>query len=133
MTVKKSGVVRMDMSVTSVTGSQPPPGSYIGERTIAAHVVRDNYRTYRDSTGSNKVDVLKFINSRRLWLEVIWEKSSSEACKAYKLSPGTVIERTQSHFEQFEVFRTAWADETGRLPFASEIQSLEDCFTAPDL
>jgi hypothetical protein len=123
----------MDMSVTSVTGSQPPPGSYIGERTIAAHVVRDNYRTYRDSTGSNKVDVIKFINSRRLWLEVIWEKSSTEACKAYKLSPGTVIERTQSHFEQFEVFRAAWVDEARRLSFASEVQSLEDCFTAPDL
>lgn len=125
--------VRMDMSVTSFTGQQPAPGAFIGERTIACHVARDNYRTYRESKGNNHIDAMRFCRSRRLWLEVIWEQSSTPACKQYKLNPGTIIERTQSHFEQFEVFRTVWTHEEARLPFNSEINSLAECFLIPDL
>lgn len=125
--------VRMDMSVTSYTGEQPAPGSFIGERTIACHVVRDNYRSYRESTGSSRVDPMRFCRSRRLWLEVIWEQSSTPACKQYKLSAGTVIERTQSHFEQFEVFRTVWTHEEDRKPFPREIECLSECFLIPDI
>lgn len=125
--------VRMDMSVTTVTGEEPTPGAFIGERTIACHVVRDNYRTYRESMGSNAVDPIRFSRSRRLWLEVIWEQASTNACRQYKLSPGTIIERTQRHFEQFEVFRTVWTKEEARMPFASEIASLSECFLIPDI
>ena len=125
--------VRMDLSVISYTGERPAPGSYIGERTIAAHVVRDNYRSYRDSVGTNQIDVRKFGKVRRLWLEVIWEQASTESCKQYKLNAGTVIERTQAHFEQFEVFRCPWQMEEQRLSFASEIESLVDCFMVPDI
>lgn len=125
--------VRMDMSVTSFTGEQPAPGAFIGERTIACHVVRDNYRTYREATGSSRIDAMRFCRSRRLWLEVIWEQSSTPACKQYKLSPGTIIERTQSHFEQFEVFRTVWTHEEARLPFTAELESLSECFLVPDI
>ena len=44
----------------------------------------------------------------RLWLEVIWSKSSNEACERYELKPGVVVERMQGQLEQFEVFRAPW-------------------------
>ena len=115
-------------------------GTFIGERTIAAHVIRDNYRTCRDqaltalvggvhekiltsaspnfnenllNSSNNNHNIKQIVNLkdsgklgqlRRLWLEVIWQ-TSSESCRAYDLKPGTIVERRQSHIEQFEVLK----------------------------
>ena len=57
-----TATVRMDLSVTSLQGQGlgsvrrrdegysdgPVPGSFMGERTIAAYVIKDNYRSVRD-------------------------------------------------------------------------------------
>jgi hypothetical protein len=102
-------VVRMDMSVTSLQSNlnAPLPGAFLGERTIAAYVTKDNYRTIRDdlaAAGIGPKDVRRFGPLRKLWLEVIWEhQTNPEVCRPYRLASGTVIERMQSHLEQFEV------------------------------
>lgn len=102
-------------------------GIYIGERSIAAHVVRDNYRTARDAANGNLGDK-KFSKSRRLWLEVVWQKASSEACKPYELKAGVVIERIQSQIEKFEVFRVPWVEEPLRRPLREELTALAECY-----
>ena len=69
-------------------GALNVPGTFIGERTIAAHVVKDNYRSARDGLASLRLgprDVRKFGPHRRLWLEVVWQRSSHEACRPYEL------------------------------------------------
>ena len=56
-----TATVRMDLSITSLQGQGlgsvrrrdegydgPAPGSFMGERTIAAYVIKDNYRSVRD-------------------------------------------------------------------------------------
>lgn len=111
-----------------ITGEGPDPGSYIGERTIAAHVIKDNYKTTRIALNSKELTPAKFNRTRRLWLEVIWQKASNENCKPYELRSGEVIERMGSHIEQFEVFRSVWLHEKLRKPFREDLKSLSDCF-----
>jgi hypothetical protein len=98
----------MDRSTMSVISgaTSSPLGTFIGERTIAAYVVKDNYRSCRDELNNLNIvpkDLRRFGKYRRLWLELVWQKSSNEACKRYELKPGAVIERQQGHLEQFEV------------------------------
>ena len=128
--------VRMDMSVTSfhsdATGALPP-GAYIGERTVAVHVVKDNYRTCRDAVSAKGLtprDYKRFGKYRHLWLEVIWQRASNDACKPYELRTGEVIERSQARLEEFEVFRTPWEREDQRVSLGVEWASLTDCFAA---
>ena len=127
--------VRMDMSVTSLGSAVgasvagPPLGAYIGERTIAAHVVRDNYRTLKKGKeGFISFGTSKFARSRRLMLEVVWQRASSDACKPYELKSGVTVERHQTALEQFEVFRCRWEQEEGRMPLKREWPSMADCF-----
>ena len=103
--LNSAAVDRSTMSVISGATSSPL-GTFIGERTIAAYVVKDNYRSCRDELNSLNIvpkDLRRFGKYRRLWLELVWQKSSNEACKRYELKPGAVIERQQGHLEQFEV------------------------------
>ena len=60
----KVSTARMDMSVTSMAsvGGTPAPGSFIGERIVAAHVLRDNFRVIRGYPNR--------IKERIVWLEV---------------------------------------------------------------
>ena len=102
-------------------------GELIGERTVAAHVIRDNYRTARDSYGDGFI-TKKFSKVRRFWLEVVWQSPSSEACKPYELRPGVVVERQQSSIEKFEVFRTPWIQEVSRRSLVEEHVTLAECF-----
>ena len=111
-----------------VTGDSPDPGSFIGERTLAAHVVKDNYKHCRITSGKKDFKSTKFAKVRKLWLEVIWQKANTDKCKPYNLKPGEVVERTQAHIEQFEVFRAPWRDEKGRRSLAEDLQTLSACF-----
>jgi hypothetical protein len=123
----------MDMSVTSL-GSRmddAPQGVYIGERVVAANVVRDNFRTEREQLTSSNAGTSRFGRRRRLGLEVIWQRATpKEACKPYDLKAGQVVEKQQSHLEQFEVFRCAWAEENKRKALREELDLLADCYIA---
>lgn len=135
------GTVRMEMSVSSSQGSQAgllPPGTFIGERTMACNVVRDNYRTSRDAltaAGVTPADSKRFGKGRKLWLEVVWQRASSEACRPYELKAGEVVERMQSSLEQFEVFRSPWKGEgeAQRKGLSDEWASLADCYVSLDV
>ena len=133
--------LRLNMSTTSQSvqsiggHSTHPAGVFIGERTIAAYVIKDNYRSSRDeieSLGTSPKDIRKFGKYRRLWLEIVWTKSSTEACKQYELKPGSVIERQQAHLEQFEVFRCPWRMDNLRKPLFQEWEANKDCFLQTD-
>lgn len=83
-----NSTVRMEMSVSSAhSEGYLPPGAFIGERTIACTVVRDNYRTSRDAVGAQGLVVgdKRFAKGRKLWLEVMWLQASNDACKPYEL------------------------------------------------
>jgi hypothetical protein len=106
-------------------------GQFIGERTIAGYVCRDNYRSIRDSLSSQGIEpkhTKKIGVFRSLWLEVVWQKSSNDACKPYDLKAGDVIERNQAHLEQFEVFRTKWKQEGMRRPLQEEWKIMMECY-----
>lgn len=114
------------VSITSVAGA------FLGERTIAALVTKDNYRSSRDAMVARNVspnsNPKAFGGMRRLWLEVVWQKSSSEEVRKYEAKPGEVIERLQSHLEEFEVFRVPWRQDNLRKSLVQEWQTLKDCF-----
>lgn len=138
---------------------------FLGERTVAAHIVRDNFRTLQSTGafddvleanerggGESMVTALQntvtnmirgadtrggvrgsrqgSVNQprRRLWLEVVWQRSSSPACAPYELMPGEVIERTQDSLQEFEVFRCPWDDDEHRHPYTVELTSLLSCY-----
>jgi hypothetical protein len=122
-----------------------PESTFLGERTIAAMVLRDNYRVLRDKLSSrgdrrnstasksmtttvDNLDIRKFTAQRRLWLEVIWQQASTDACKPFELKAGDIIERRVAHLEQFEVLRCRWREEAKRLPLAAELKLLSECF-----
>lgn len=135
--VSKS-VVRMDMSVmsTSSRSSQMTTqlGAYLGERTIAAYVTMDNHKTlkkaHNSSSGDEQLSLAKLLKSRRLLLEVVWQKVSTDACRQFDLKPGVSVERSQSLLEQFEIYRCRWEQEEGRRPFKQEVEDLTDCFVS---
>lgn len=129
------------MSVTSLQGgdgitiSAQQYGEFLGERTIAAYVTKDNYRTTRDlvaQQGLSPKDGKKFGRTRKLWLQVIWQKASNDQCKAYEVKPGEVLMRYQDHLEQFEVFRASWRQEPGRRPLSVEWPALAECYIQTD-
>ena len=106
-----------------------PQGVYIGERTVAAHVVRDNFRSERDTLTSSNVGSSKFNRRRRVGLEVIWQRASPrDACAPYDYKRGEVIEKRLSHLEQFEVFRCEWIEEGKRIRIRDELDLLADCY-----
>ena len=83
----------------------PGMGQFAGERTFAAHVVWDNFRSVREDQpdGSKPLTKKSFGKVRRCWLEIIWSRGSNNSVRKHELQPGTVISRTQTHLEQFEV------------------------------
>ena len=142
---KVGNVSRLNMSTTSQSmqsisnqsynTNTNPESIFIGERTIAAYVTKDNYKSSRNEIellGITPKDIRKFGKYRRLWLEVVWQKSSNEACKKYELKPGSVIERQQAHLEQFEVFRCQWRTENMRKPLYLEWGANRDCYLQTD-
>jgi hypothetical protein len=102
-------------------------GEFIGERTIVAFVAKDNYRTIRNLIGQTEIG-----QHRKLWLEVVWQRSSNDSCKPFDLKIGEVLERQQSHLEKFEVFRSVWTQEKLRKPLIEEWNSFVDSFVNVD-
>lgn len=103
---------------------------FIGERTVAAHVLWDNYRSIREgmSEGAEPLNEKSFYKSRKLWLQVIWCRSSNEACREHDIKAGTVINRTQIHLEQYETFRLPWDQEGKRRSLQEELNLLASCY-----
>lgn len=122
----------LDDDMVSITEN----GKFLGERTIAAFVSKDNYRTLRDLLNQRKLNMIdnqrEFASLRKLWLEVIWQKSSTDSVKAYELKPNEILERVQNHLECFEIFRLPWKDEDQRKSLMQEWSILSDCFIAAD-
>ena len=76
-------------TIVSATARQNLAGLFIGDRTIAARVLRDNYRAIRNSDNmvtlhisrhSFVLFILKCIqlSKRRLGLEVVWQTSTND-------------------------------------------------------
>jgi Ca2+-binding EF-hand superfamily protein len=124
----QSAVFDGGVSITSVAGA------FLGERTIAALVTKDNYRSSRDAMSARNIapgvgsNNKAFGGMRRLWLEVVWQRSSNEEVRRFEAKPGEVIERVQSHLEEFEVFRVPWRQENLRKSLIQEWHTLQDCF-----
>jgi hypothetical protein len=142
-TAANKTINKMNLSVTSINTDHngggvsitADHGEFIGERTIAAFVSKDNYRSRRDSLNSKKItprDSRKFGEFRQLWLEVVWVRSSNDHCKQYEVKVGEVLKRQQSHIEQFEVFRMKWKEEKMRKSLNDEWNCLADCFVDND-
>lgn len=127
MTVENDGFISIHPSNNA---------QFIGERTFAAIVTKDNYRTSRDVLESRGITLQsnykEFASYRKLWLEIVWQKSSNEAAKQYELKSGEILERFQNHLELFEVFRCPWKQEPLRKPFTQEWDLLRDCFIDMD-
>jgi hypothetical protein len=136
-----SGKNKVDMSASVASLLQGEDaavnGIFIGERTIAAHVIKDNYRTTRDSIPTLPCTYLKgkktLASSRTLWLEVIWQKSTNDACKPYDIKSGDVISRVQMNLEQFDVTRCTWKVEEERKSLQQEWNSLIDSYVQVDI
>ena len=93
---------RIDTTGKVVLELEPPgtprTGKCVGERTIAAHVIKDNYRTVRDADpynlllldssnntqGLTKQFCQNYSKTRILWLDVIWQRSSSIPLESFK-------------------------------------------------
>ena len=119
---------------------------FVGERTFAAVVVRDNFRaTQRSATTTNtttvsvsgeralRESVVREREPRRLWLEVVWQRASTERVRThYALTLGEVVERQESNIEEFEVFRCQWEEEPRRWSLARERDALRECFREYD-
>lgn len=70
------------------------------------------------------------LSSRRLGLEVVWQTSTTESCKAFDLQPGAVVERAEANITQFEVYRVPWEQELSRKPLQEEHKLIDACHRA---
>lgn len=138
VTKRRGDMIRVDVSQASMASDATgflPPGAFIGERTIAAHVVKDNYRTSRDTIAEKRLTPKNwkaFGKYRYLWLEVIWQRASNEHCKPYELKKGEVIERLQARLEEYDVLRCEWRSEEERVKFTKEYDSLADSYVVSE-
>ena len=94
---------------------------FVGERTIAAQVSKDSYRSPQHT---KEFGVPKSTPTRMLRLEVIWSTCSSEEAAVFVLGKDNIIERDQDVLFQFETFRVEWNEEARRL---SEHQERKIC------
>ncbi|CAN0538940.1 unnamed protein product [Ectocarpus sp. 12 AP-2014] len=90
-------------------------GEFVGERTVASHVLQDSFRSMRRK---EKGGVLEYDRTksrcRMLRLEVIWSTVSNEEAKGFLLPRGSIVERNQGRLSQFETFRALWAQDERR-------------------
>ena len=127
MTVENDGAISIHPSNNA---------QFIGERTFAAIVTKDNYRSTRDLLESRQISLTsnykEFSAQRKLWLEIVWSKASNDLARKYELRPGEILERFQNHLELFEVFRCPWKQEALRKSLIQEWEALKDCYIDMD-
>jgi hypothetical protein len=90
--------------------------TFIGDRTMVVHVVKDNFKTLKNNA-SNRAALLNAQTlplERNLWLEIVWQKCSANLSSEYELKPHEVVIRRQCDLEEFEVYRCAWAEDNRR-------------------
>ena len=70
------------------------------------------------------------LKNRKLWLEILWQNSSNDACKLHQYKIGDVVVRKLSNIEQFEVLRCEWKGhaEEMRKPLREEWDLMSECF-----
>jgi len=109
----------MAMSVESfLAGGARGKAQFIGERTVAARVLKDAYRSAGiASRGTSR--------RRDLRLEVIWSTVSTKEAVAHILNKETLIEREQARIFLYECFRCLWVEENRRLGARAELYSLQ--------
>ncbi len=100
-------------------------GEFIGERTVAGHLLSDSFlRMRRKDIAEGGSGVIAYdhaaMSERTLRLEVIWSTVSQANADKFRMSRGTIIERTEIFLSQFEMFRAPWVDETRRLIVSEE-------------
>lgn len=91
-------------------GKVSSKGVFVGERTVAAVVVKDSFRCPLGRASP----------SRTLRLIVNWSTVSTDAAAPFQLAKGAVIEREEASLNDFELFRAEWIEESRRLPEARE-------------
>jgi hypothetical protein len=99
----------------SGAGSALADRIYVGERTVAARVVKDTFRS-----AQHAVEMGGRGGGRRLRLEVVWSTVSCDEAGAFVLKAEDTIERDEATLNEYEVFRIPWRDEAKRLPEAKE-------------
>jgi len=109
--------IRFGLSSSVVAGSGTADRVYVGERTVAARVVKD---TYRSAHHSAEMGIGRGSSGRRVRLEVIWSTVSCDEAGAFVLKAEDVIEREEATLAEYEVFRTPWREESRRLSEAKE-------------
>lgn len=116
---------------TSQPGGSKSTGQYIGERTIAAHVLKD---TYRSSHQTQQVGLAKPLSryqstnvQRTLRLQVVWSTVSTE--EELELRKDMIIQRDAERISEFETFRVPWHHEQGRLPEREEREICQKLLT----
>lgn len=97
---------------TRATMRRLPMDRFVGERTIAAQVSKDSYRSPQHT---REFGVSKATLTRMLRLEVIWSTCSSEEAAVFVLAKDDIIERDQDALFKFETFRIEWSEEARRL------------------
>ena len=115
----------MAVSVESfLAGSARSKAQFIGERTIAARVLKDAYRSAAQTSGGGTTNGRSASRRRDLRLEVIWSTVSTKEAVAHVLTKETLIEREQARIFQFETFRMLWHEEARRLSARAELYAL---------
>ncbi len=109
----------------SVTRTAAPGGEFVGERTIAGHLLSDSlHRMRRKDITEGGSGVITYdrdaMSSRTLRLEVVWSTVSRPSAEEFRLPKNTIIERTEIFLSQFEMFRVPWIDEMRRLTVNEE-------------
>merc|ERR1719263_1143910 len=92
-------------------------GRYIGERTIAASVLKDTYRSPRHTL---VIGMSKPLSRRMLRLEVIWSTVSTEEALDHVLRKDAIVQMDEEQVFEFETFRVSWEEEGERLPESEE-------------
>jgi hypothetical protein len=115
-TIQQKSIHQSSSSSSSSRYHKGKKLTLVGERTIAAHVLKDVYRSPKHAQDIG----VSSSTSRILRLEVIWSTCSCEDASVFLLAKGDIIERDEDYLAMFEIFRREWADESRRLPEARE-------------
>lgn len=108
-----------------LAGGARSKAQFIGERTIAARVLKDAYRSAGVAVSSGTMQGRSASRRRDLRLEVIWSTVSTKEAVPHILNKETLVEREQARIFQFETFRVLWHEENRRLGARAELCALQ--------